>query len=52
MKLIKTKINGPKIIKTKIFRDRRGYLKETFKHNLFNQNFPCDVMSYSKKNVL
>ena len=49
MKLIKTKINGPKIIKTKIFRDRRGYLKETFKHNLFNQNFPFDVMSYSKK---
>ncbi len=52
MKLIKTKIDGPKIIKTKIFKDKRGFLKETFKNNLFNQNFPFDVMSYSKKNVL
>ena len=53
MKLIKTKIEGPKIIKSKIFYDKRGYLKETYKANLFqNLNFPFDVMSYSKKNVL
>ena len=31
MKLLKTKINGPKIIKSKIFFDKRGYLRETFK---------------------
>ena len=53
MKLIKTKIPGPKIIKSKIFKDRRGFLRETYKNDLFSKiNFPFDVMSYSKKNVL
>lgn len=54
MKLIKSKIkNGPKIIKSVIFKDNRGFLKETFKNNLFNnKNFPFDIMSFSKKNVL
>ena len=53
MKLLKTKIKGIKIIKSKIFKDRRGYLKETFKNNLIkNKNFPFDVMSVSKKKVL
>jgi len=53
MKLIKTKLDGPKIIKSKIFKDNRGYLRETFKNNLFKRiKFPFDVMSYSKKKVL
>lgn len=53
MKLLKTKINGPKIIKSKIFYDNRGYLRETFRNNLIkNEKFPFDVMSFSKKNVL
>ena len=53
MKLLKTKINGPLIIKSTIFNDKRGYLKETFRNYLFkNLRFPFDVMSYSKKNVL
>ena len=53
MKLIKTKLDGPKIIKTNIFRDNRGYLKETFRNNILNNiKFPFDVMSYSKRNVL
>ena len=53
MKLIITKIDGPKLLKSKIFRDNRGYLRETFKNNLFNNlKFPFDVMSFSKKNVL
>lgn len=53
MKLYKTKISGPKIIKTKIFKDNRGYLKETFRNRLFkNLKFPFDVMSFSKKNVI
>ena len=53
MKLLKIKINGPKIIKSKIFKDKRGFLRETFRNNLFKEkNFPFDVMSYSKKNVL
>ena len=53
MKLLKTKIDGPCLIKTTIFSDKRGYLKETFKNNLIDKiNFPFDLMSYSKKNVL
>jgi len=41
------------VIKTKIFEDKRGYLKETFRKNILNEkNFPFDVMSFSKKNVL
>ena len=53
MKLLKTKIDGPKIIKTNIYRDNRGFLKEVYKKNIFyNLDFPFDVMSYSKKNVL
>jgi len=53
MKLLKTKIQGPMIIKSKIFDDNRGYLKETYRKNiLYEKNFPFDVMSFSKKNVL
>tara|TARA_B100000212_G_scaffold138580_1_gene104412 strand:- start:482 stop:1000 length:519 start_codon:yes stop_codon:yes gene_type:complete len=53
MKLLKTKIKGPKIIKSMIFKDRRGYLRETFRNYLFkNEKFPFDVMSFSKKKVL
>ena len=53
MKLIKTKIPGPLIIKTKIYYDKRGFLKETFRNNLFkNIKFPFDIMSSSNKKVL
>ena len=54
MKLLNTKIkNGPKILQTKIYKDSRGFLKETFRNNLFkNKKFPFDVMSFSKRNVL
>jgi dTDP-4-dehydrorhamnose 3,5-epimerase len=53
MKLLKTKINGPKIIKTTIFKDSRGFLKEVYRKNIINNiEFPFDIMSYSKRNVL
>ncbi len=53
MKLQNTKISGLKIIKSKIFKDKRGFLKETYQKKLMNKiHFPFDVMSYSKKNVL
>ena len=52
MKLIKTKIKGLKIIKTKIFKDKRGYLKEVFQNKLIKKNFVFDVMSFSNKNAL
>ena len=53
MKLLKTKIPGPLFIKSQIFKDKRGYVRETFRNNLLNKiKFPFDVMSFSKKNVL
>jgi dTDP-4-dehydrorhamnose 3,5-epimerase len=53
MKIVNTKINGLKIIKTNIFKDKRGFLKEVFRKNILNnKDFPFDIMSYSKKNVL
>tara|TARA_B100000780_G_C21091173_1_gene439761 strand:+ start:304 stop:831 length:528 start_codon:yes stop_codon:yes gene_type:complete len=53
MILLKTKIDGPKIIKSTIFKDKRGFLREIYQKKFIpNLNFPFDVMSYSKKNVL
>ncbi len=52
MKLIKTKIPDLLILKSKVFKDSRGFLKETFRKDVLNRNFPFDVMSFSKKNVL
>ena len=53
MKLLKTKIEGPKIIKSKIFNDNRGFFKEVYQKKIMpNLDFPFDVMSYSKKNVI
>ena len=53
MKLIKTKIDGPMILKSKIHIDRRGYFKEVYKKNILKDlNFPFDIMSFSKKNAL
>ena len=45
----KTKINGLIILKTKIFRDYRGSLKEVFQKKILNKDFVFDVMSKSKK---
>jgi|TARA_B100000768_G_C11210598_1_gene345831 dTDP-4-dehydrorhamnose 3,5-epimerase len=53
MKLLNTKIIGPKILKTKIFYDNRGFFKEVYQKKILkNIDFPFDVMSFSKKNVL
>tara|TARA_B100000900_G_scaffold222373_1_gene188762 strand:- start:402 stop:923 length:522 start_codon:yes stop_codon:yes gene_type:complete len=53
MKLVKTKIKGLKLIKSPVFKDSRGFLRETYRKNIIgNLNFPFDIMSYSKKNVL
>ena len=35
MRIIKTKIDGPLLIETKIYKDNRGHLKETFRNNFF-----------------
>tara|TARA_B100001093_G_scaffold275452_1_gene263291 strand:- start:458 stop:976 length:519 start_codon:yes stop_codon:yes gene_type:complete len=53
MILIKTKIkNGPKLLKSNIYKDSRGFLRETFSEKVLKKKFPFDIMSYSKKNVL
>jgi len=53
MKLIKTKIDGPMILKSKIYIDRRGYFKEVYRKNILKKlDFPFDIMSFSKKNAL
>ena len=47
MKLIKTKIDGPMILKSKIYIDRRGYFKEVYRKNIVkNLDFPFDIMSF------
>ena len=52
MKIIKTKIKDLLILKSQIYRDRRGFLKETFRKNVLKKNFPFDITSFSKKNVI
>ena len=53
MKIIHTKFKDLKLIKTKIFKDHRGFFKEVFKNKVKqNNNFVFDCMSYSKKNIL
>ena len=53
MKSIKTKIPGLLLLKSTIYKDSRGYLRETFRNDLLNNiKFPFDVMSFSKKNIL
>ena len=57
MKVLNTVINGLKIIKPKIFRDKRGYFFESFnvkkyKNIILDNHFVQDDHSFSKKNVL
>ena len=53
MKIIHTKFKDLKLIKTKIFKDQRGFFKEVFKNKVVqNDDFIFDCMSYSKKNVI
>ena len=52
MKIIKTKIKGLVLLKSKIFKDKRGFFKEVEKKNILKKNFIFDCFSYSKKNTL
>jgi len=46
MKLINTKLQGPKIIKSIIYKDKRGYLKEVYQKKILkNLEYPLDVMN-------
>jgi dTDP-4-dehydrorhamnose 3,5-epimerase len=52
MKIIKTKIKGLVLIKTNLFRDKRGFFKEVEKFKILKKKFIFDCFSYSKKNTL
>ena len=52
MELIKTKFKGLIVYQKDTYKDNRGYFRELFLQKHFNEKFPFDVMSYSKKNVL
>ena len=52
MKNIKTKIKDLLIIKTNIYRDKRGFFKEVYREKILNKKFIFDCLSYSKKNIL
>ena len=47
MKIIKTKISDLKLIKTKIYQDKRGFLKEVVKKNILKkENFVFDKNNF------
>tara|TARA_Y100000591_G_C21288631_1_gene430788 strand:- start:31 stop:543 length:513 start_codon:yes stop_codon:yes gene_type:complete len=52
MKIIKTKFKDLILLKSKIFKDKRGFFKEVEKKNILKKNFIFDCFSYSKKNTL
>ena len=52
MKIIKTQIKDLILIKTELFRDKRGYFKEVEKFKVLKKKFIFDCFSYSKRNTL
>mgnify|MGYP000032312041 CR=1 FL=1 len=52
MKIIKTKIKDLLILKTNIYKDKRGFFKEVFGEKIITKKFIFDCLSYSKKNIL
>ena len=52
MKIIKTKIKDLVLVKSKVFRDNRGFFKEVESSKILKKKFIFDVMSYSKKGIL
>ena len=49
---IKSNFKDLFLIKSKSFKDNRGYFKELIRENVINKNFPFLVMSFSKKKVI
>ena len=52
MKIIKTKIKDLLVLKTNIYKDKRGFFKEVFREKILNKKLIFDCLSYSKKNIL
>ena len=47
MKIIKTNLKGLWIIKTKIFKDNRGFFKEVEKKSILKKKFIFDIIKMS-----
>jgi len=52
MQIIKTKIKDLVLVKTSIYKDKRGFFKEVEKKRVLKKKFIFDCFSYSKKNTL
>ena len=52
MKIVKTKIKDLVLLKTSIYRDKRGFFKEVEKNKVLKKKFIFDCFSYSKKKTL
>ena len=52
MKIINTKIKNLVLLKTNIYKDKRGFFKEVEKHKVLKKKFVFDCFSFSKKNTL
>ena len=52
MRIVKTKFKDLLLYEKDTYKDKRGYFRELFIQKHFDEKFPFDVMSYSKKNVL
>ena len=52
MKIIKTKFKDLVVIQKETHTDNRGFFRELFVEKKLNIQFPFDVMSFSKKNVI
>ena len=49
MKIIKTKIKDLVLVKTNIYKDKRGYFKEVEKYKLLKKNLYLIVFLFPKK---
>lgn len=52
MKILKTNIKDLVILKTQIYKDKRGFFKEVERNNVSKKKFIFDCFSFSKRNVL
>ena len=52
MKKIKTKFKHLFVVNSRVFKDKRGWLKEEFKKNFIKKKIVFTLVSNSKKNVL
>ena len=52
MRILKTKFKDLLIVKSEIFRDKRGIFKEAYKKKIIKKNLIFDCLSQSKKNTI